>query len=129
MATPSVAPPVRVVPATVQLMPLVMAVWVTRRALVLLVMLMVMLVPVVPPSVGAVGDADGEGAAADALLDGAAGDVPTVRVPQVMGLGLRMGGSGPSRLLAEGPLGVAGQLARRGYTEIKQAFHALSLGG
>ena len=40
-------PPVGMVPVMVQLMPLVWAVRVTRRALVLLVMLMVMLVPVV----------------------------------------------------------------------------------
>ena len=40
-------PPVRVVLVMVQLMPLVRAVWLTRRALVLLVMLMVILVPVV----------------------------------------------------------------------------------
>ena len=40
-------PPVRVVPVMVQLLPLVWAVRVTRRALVLLVMLMVMMVPVV----------------------------------------------------------------------------------
>ena len=40
-------PPVRVVPVMVQWMPLVWAVRVMRRALVLLVMLIVMLVPVV----------------------------------------------------------------------------------
>ena len=42
-----VMPTARVMPVMVQLMPLVRAVSVTRRALVLLVMLMVILVPVV----------------------------------------------------------------------------------
>ena len=42
-------PPVEVVPVMVQLMPLVWSVWVTCRALVLLVVPTVMLVPLVPP--------------------------------------------------------------------------------
>ena len=44
------------------------------------------------PGVGTVDDADGEGAAGDASVAGAAGDAPTVRVLQVMGAGLRIGG-------------------------------------
>ena len=47
VAAPSLMPLERTVPVMVRFMPLVMAVWVTRRASVLLVMLMVMLVPVV----------------------------------------------------------------------------------
>ena len=47
MAASSATPPVGVVPVIVQLMPLVWALQVTRRALVLLVMLMVTLVPLV----------------------------------------------------------------------------------
>ena len=46
------------------------------------------------PLVGAPVDNDGEGAAGDAMVDGAAGDALTVRVPQVMDVRPRMGGRG-----------------------------------
>ena len=46
-AASSLMPPLGVVPVTVQLMPLVWAVWLSCRALVVLVTLMVMLVSVV----------------------------------------------------------------------------------
>ena len=83
--------------------------------------------------VGGTGDADGEGAAGNAMVDGAARDALTVRVLQgmlwltlpfvmtavrvlqvmVLDGGPRVGG--PSPLLAEGLLGVAGQLTRRSW--------------